>query len=43
MREKRNTITDEMVKEVLAMGTAKAKTYAATTMDKVRQAIGINL
>lgn len=43
MREKRNTITDEMVKEVLEKGTAKAKTYAATTMDKVRQAIGINL
>ncbi len=43
MREKRNTITDEMVREVLASGTAKAKTYAAKTMDKVRQSIGINL
>lgn len=43
MREKRNAITDEMVREVLALGTAKAKGYAGQTMKKVRKAIGIDL
>lgn len=43
MREKRNSITDDYVKEVLADGVARAKAVSNVTMDRVRQAVGIKL
>jgi len=43
MREKRNAITDEAVKAVLADGVARAKVISSATLAKVRQAIGITL
>lgn len=43
MREKRNSITDEDVKAVLADGVARAKAVSNVTMDRVRQAVGIKL
>ncbi|USN88749.1 MAG: tryptophan--tRNA ligase [Candidatus Nomurabacteria bacterium] len=41
MREKRDTITDEMVEAVLATGAGKARTISNETMSKVRHSIGI--
>ncbi|MCB9818217.1 tryptophan--tRNA ligase [Candidatus Nomurabacteria bacterium] len=43
MREKRNQITDDDVKSVLAEGVAKAKRTSGQTLKKVREAIGIDL
>ena len=43
MREKRNSITDEEVKAVLADGVARAKVISNQTIAKVRTAIGIAL
>jgi tryptophanyl-tRNA synthetase len=43
MREKRNNITDEDVKAVLADGVARAKTVSNQTLANVRKAIGIAL
>ncbi len=43
MREKRNAITDEHIKEVLAVGAEKAKAISNVTMNKVRGVTGINL
>lgn len=41
MREKRNSITDEHVKEVLKAGAEKAKAIASKKMEDVRAKIGI--
>lgn len=41
MREKRDSITDNMVHDVLAAGAAKARAISAETMERVRQATGI--
>jgi tryptophanyl-tRNA synthetase len=43
MRERRNSITDEQVKAVLADGVARAKSVSNETLAKVRTAIGIAL
>ncbi len=43
MREKRNSITEEDVKVVLADGVARAKEISNKTLINVRQAIGISL
>jgi tryptophanyl-tRNA synthetase len=43
MREKRNSITDEEVRAVLADGVTRAKVISNTTLVKVRNAIGIAL
>jgi tryptophanyl-tRNA synthetase len=43
MRERRATITDETVREVLEKGTAKARNEAARKMEEVRKVIGISL
>jgi tryptophanyl-tRNA synthetase len=43
MREKRNAITDEDVKAVLADGAIRAKTISNATLAKVRKAVGIEL
>jgi tryptophanyl-tRNA synthetase len=43
MREKRNAITDDMVKAVLEDGVARAKQVSNQTIEKVRTAIGIAL
>jgi tryptophanyl-tRNA synthetase len=43
MRERRNSITDEQVKAVLADGVARAKSVSSETLSKVRDAIGITL
>ena len=43
MRAKRDTITDEQVKDILADGVARAKATSNQTINKVRTAIGINL
>ena len=43
MRERRNSITDEQVKAVLADGVARAKSVSNETLGKVRDAIGITL
>jgi tryptophanyl-tRNA synthetase len=43
MREKRNTITDEMVRDILKEGTDKARSEAQTKMHEVRKSIGIEL
>ena len=43
MRERRDSITDEQVKAVLADGVARAKTVSNETIEKVRSAIGIAL
>jgi tryptophanyl-tRNA synthetase len=43
MREKRNSITDDEVKEVLADGVTRAKMISSNTLKKVRDAIGISL
>ncbi len=43
MREKRNSITDEDVKAVLADGVARAKAVSNKTIENVRKAIGIAL
>ncbi len=43
MREKRATITDDMVKEVLAAGVAKAKQVSNENLVRIRAAIGISL
>ncbi len=43
MREKRNSITDEQVKAVLADGVARAKSVSNKTLANVRSAIGIAL
>lgn len=43
MRERRNAITDEEVKAVLADGVMRAKTVSNQTLNRVRTAIGINL
>jgi tryptophanyl-tRNA synthetase len=43
MREKRASITDEKVKEVLATGALKAKLISGQTLSKVRQAVGVDL
>jgi len=42
MRERRATISDDMVHEVLAEGVKKAKKVSNLTLLKVRKAIGIN-
>jgi tryptophanyl-tRNA synthetase len=43
MRERRNAITDEEVKTVLAAGAAKARAISTNTLNRVRTAVGINL
>lgn len=43
MREKRASITDEQIVEVLAHGAAKARAASASTMSRVRSAVGISL
>lgn len=43
MRNKRNSITDDEVRQVLADGVARAKLLSHATMEKVRMAIGIAL
>jgi tryptophanyl-tRNA synthetase len=43
MREKRNNITDEEVKAVLADGVTRAKVVSNKTLEKVRKAVGIAL
>lgn len=43
MREKRDAITDEMVREVLQDGAAKAKAVSNQTLLRVREATGIEL
>jgi tryptophanyl-tRNA synthetase len=43
MREKRNAITDEMVKAVLQDGVTRAKAVSNQTIENVRTAIGIAL
>lgn len=43
MRERRNTITDAYVREVLADGVARAKEVSSVTLSRVRTAIGIAL
>jgi len=43
MRDKRNLITDEDVKAVLADGVSKAKKISNKTLNRVRDAIGINI
>lgn len=43
MREKRNKISNDDVRKVLASGVKKAKETSNTTMNKVREAIGIDL
>jgi tryptophanyl-tRNA synthetase len=43
MREKRDSITNETVQQVLSEGVKKAKSISNTTLDRVRTAIGINL
>lgn len=43
MRETRNKITDEYVKEILAAGAEKAKKVSNKTLSAVREAIGISL
>ncbi len=43
MREKRASITDSEVKEVLAAGAEKAKKVSNETLAKVREAIGVSL
>ena len=43
MRERRNTITDAYVREVLADGVARAKEVSSVTLSRVRAAIGIAL
>ncbi len=43
MRERRDEISDEDVKAVLADGVARAKETSNLTLDKVRSAIGISL
>ncbi len=43
MREKRNSITDEDVKIVLAEGVQKAKEISSQTLKRVRDAIGITI
>ncbi|HEY0964739.1 MAG TPA: tryptophan--tRNA ligase [Candidatus Paceibacterota bacterium] len=43
MRERRNAISDDEVRSVLADGVARAKKVSNATMDRVRTAIGINL
>jgi len=43
MRERRNSITEEDVAQVLLDGVTRAKEVSSTTLTKVRSAIGINL
>lgn len=43
MREKRDNITDDDVKAVLADGAKQAKAVSHNTLERVREAIGINL
>jgi tryptophanyl-tRNA synthetase len=43
MRDKRAAISDEMVREVLALGVQKAKAVSGETLARVRDAIGIAL
>ena len=43
MRNKRAEISDEEIKSVLSDGIERAKEVSSKTMEKVRQAIGINL
>ncbi|MBY0309866.1 tryptophan--tRNA ligase [Patescibacteria group bacterium] len=43
MRDKRASISDEYILEVLATGAAKARAASASTMSRVRTAIGISL
>jgi tryptophanyl-tRNA synthetase len=43
MRERRESISDEQVKEVLADGVKRAKTISNKSMARVREAVGISL
>ncbi len=43
MREKRNTITDEEVKELLEKGAKKARAVSKEKMETIRKAVGISL
>ncbi len=43
MRERRNAITDEEIRAVLADGVARAKVTSNQTLAKVRKAVGISL
>lgn len=43
MREKRASITDEVIKEVLATGAKKAQAVSSVTLKQVRDVIGITL
>ena len=43
MREKRNNITDDEVRTVLADGAKKAKNIASAKMDDVRTKIGVKI
>ena len=41
MREKRASITDAQVREVLEQGVKKAKAVSSEMLEKVRQAVGV--
>jgi tryptophanyl-tRNA synthetase len=43
MRERRATITDEDVREVLKVGAAKARTITSAKMEDVRKKVGVSL
>jgi tryptophanyl-tRNA synthetase len=43
MREKRASITDTQIKEVLAAGAVKAHAISSATLTRVREAVGISL
>jgi tryptophanyl-tRNA synthetase len=43
MREKRESISDDVIKDILAAGAEKARTVSSQTLARVRRAIGITL
>jgi tryptophanyl-tRNA synthetase len=43
MREKRESITDEDVKHILEVGSAKARAHTSTKMLQVRKKVGVQL
>lgn len=43
MRERREKITDDMVREILHEGATKARSISNQTLERVRQAVGISL
>ena len=43
MREKRASISDADIKTILASGAEKARAVSSQTLERVRNAVGINL